>query len=249
MKNIYFRKCISNPTRVFQFVAILSGLLILFSNQALAQESSNDVLTIDRPDSIDDATWQRLLTEFENEKQGFVELLRLLDVNRIDYTKDSMLEVMAKQKEMRLTLGDFQEKTISEMAQVNLMHNYVFMRNETSPRLTGNVIDVGQEEKIRTLGQALALAKSGDCIRLGKGTFPIGDRNQVFPRGGTVPTDIAIIGKGRGETELKLGRRGQIETAVRWRISNVSINCGDNEVAYLRSVSYTHLTLPTILRV
>jgi len=87
MKNIYFRKCISNPTCVFQFVAILSGLLILFSNQALAQESSNDVLTIDRPDSIDDATWQRLLTDFENEKQGFVELLRLLDVNRIDYTK------------------------------------------------------------------------------------------------------------------------------------------------------------------
>ena len=235
MKNIYFRKCISNPTCVFQFVAILSGLLILFSNQALAQESSDDVLTIDRPDSIDDATWQRLLTDFENEKQGFVELLRLLDVNRIDYTKDSMLEVMAKQKEMRLTLGDFQEKTISEMAQVNLMHNYVFMRNETSPRLTGNVMDVGQEEKIRTLGQALALAKSGDCIRLGKGNFPIGDRNRVFPRGGTVPTDIAIIGKGRGETELKLGRRGQIETAVRWRISNVSINCGDNEVAYLRS--------------
>ena len=145
-----------------------------------------------------------------------MELLRLLDENRVDYTKDSMLEVMGKQKVLRRKLSDFRENVVSEMAQVYLMSNYVFMRNETSPRLTGHIIDVGQEEKITTLSEALALAKSGDCIRLGKGIFAIGDRNRLFPRGGHVPTDIAIIGKGRDETE---------------------------------SVSYTHLTLPTILLV
>jgi len=235
MKHIKSWKCISNPNGVFQFLAILSGLLVLLSSQTFAQMSSNDALKIARPDSIDDATWKRLLTDFENEKQEFVELLRLLDENRVDYTKDSMLEVMGKQKVLRRKLSDFRENVVSEMAQVYLMSNYVFMRNETSPRLTGHIIDVGQEEKITTLSEALALAKSGDCIRLGKGIFAIGDRNRLFPRGGHVPTDIAIIGKGRDETELKFGRRGEIETAVRWRISNVSINCGDSEVAYLRS--------------
>ena len=157
MKNIESWKSVSNLNGVFQFVSILSGLLILLSSQTFAQINPKDV------------------------------------------------------------------------------QNYVFMRNETSPRLTGHIIDVGNEKKITTLGEALALAKSGDCIRVGKGTFAMGgDRNRLFPRGGDVPTDIAIVGKGRGETELKFGRRGQIRTAVRWRISNVSINCNDSEVAYLR---------------
>ena len=156
MKNIESWKSVSNLNGVFQFVSILSGLLILLSSQTFAQINPEDV------------------------------------------------------------------------------QNYVFMRNETSPRLTGRIIDVGNEKKITTLGEALALAKSGDCIRLGSGTFAIGDRNRLFPRGKAVPTDIAIVGKCRGETELKFGRRGQLEDAVRWRISNVSINCGDNEVAYLR---------------
>lgn len=235
MKNTKSWKSISNPNGISQFVAILSGLLVLLSSQTSAQMNSNDVLTIARPDSIDDATWKRLLTDFEKEKQEFVELIRLLDVNRIDYTKDSMLEVMAKQQVLRKTLGNFQTNIVREMAQLDLLHNYVFMRNETSPRLTGNTIDVGQGEKISTLGEALALAKPGDCIRLGSGTFAIGDRTPLFRRGGDVPTDISIVGKGRDETELKFGRRGQIETAVRWRISNVSIDCGDSEVADLRS--------------
>ena len=219
---------------VFKFVLILSGLLVFLSNENFAQTNSEDSLTISRPDSIDEATWERLRTDFEKEKQGFVEVLRLLDANRIDYTRDSMNEVIEKQTALRRPLGEFQSRIIREMAQVDLMLNYVFMRNETSPRLTGDIIDVGPEEKIKTLSQALAQVKSGDCIRLGNGEFAFGDSG-LFPRQAEVPSDIAIVGSGRGETEMKFGRSSQIESAVRWRISNVSINCGDNEVAYLRS--------------
>ena len=177
-----------------------------------------------------------LLPGFENEKQGFAQLLRSLDNNRIDYAKDSMSEVIQKQEAIRKLLGEFQKETVSEMAQVDLILNYVFMRNETSPRLTGRVINVGPKEQITSLNEALAQAKSGDCIRLGKGVFEIGNnRNQMFRRPTNVPTDIAIIGEGRDATKIKIGRRGQIGNAVRWRISKVSIDCGDNEVIYLRS--------------
>lgn len=235
MNQYDFRKRITYLAWVSFASMIVSGIFsVLNPSQALSQTVSKNILTIQRPESIDDATWQRLVSGFENEKQGFVYLLRSLDSNRIDYTKDSMLEVIQKQDAIRRLLSGFQTKTVRDMVQFDLVLNYVFMRNETSPRLTGRVIDVGQTEKVKSLGEALAQAKAGDCIRLGKGVFEIGD-NRKFRRATDVPTDIAIIGQGRDATEIKMGRSGEIGTAVRWRISNATIDCGDSEVIYLRS--------------
>ena len=236
MNQYNFRIRITNGAWVsFASMIISVFLSVLSPIQALSQTAPNESLTIQRPESIDDATWQRLLSGFENEKQGFANLLHSLDSNRIDYTKDSMPEVILKQQAMRRLLDTFQMKTVRGMAQVDLILNYVFMRNQTSPRLTGRVINVGPQEKIKSLDEALTQAQSGDCIRLGKGVFEIGgNQNRMFLQPTDVATDIAIIGEGKDATKIKIGRRGEITAAVRWRISHASIDCGGSEGIDLR---------------
>lgn len=215
-------------------VIVCGFLFALSANRAFSQTDSNNQLTIKRPKSIDDATWQRLVSGHEKEKQTFVDLLRSLDSSRVDYTKDSIQDVIRKQEAVRRLLSEFRSETVRDMAKVDLVLNYVFMRNETSPRLKGRVINVGPDESITSLNEALNQAQLGDCIRLGKGVFEMGD-NRGLRRAADVPTDIAIIGEGRDATEIKMGRSGQIANAIRWRISNATIDCGDNEVVYLRS--------------
>jgi len=152
MNQYNFRKRTTNRAWISFASMIVSGVLSVLSPiQALSQTASNDSLTIKRPESIDDATWQRLLSGFENEKQGFADLLRSLDSKRVDYTKDSMREVFQKKQAKRELTHSFYTKTVREMAQYDLIVNYVFMRNETSPRLTGRVIDVGPQKKIKSL--------------------------------------------------------------------------------------------------
>jgi hypothetical protein len=215
MNSYGFRKRITNRVWGSLVSMMMGGVLSsLAPTHALSQTTPNDELTIERPESIDHATWQRLVSGFKKEKQEFVDALQSIDSNRIDYTKDSMTEVIQKQEKLRRLLNKHQVETVRDMARTDLMINYVFMRNETSPRLTGRVIEVGPEEDTTSLDEAIKKARKGDCIRLGKGVFELNDRRRQR-QWNKVPTDIAIIGQDRDATEIKMGRGTEIQEAVR----------------------------------
>ena len=218
---------------VGQACIVLSIFLLPF--QVFSQTASEQALTFNRPDSIDDATWQRLRMGYENDKERLLNLLLSLDAKRIDYSTDSLLEVIEKQRAIVQHLNEFQQDTVRQMARADLMLNYVFIRNQTAPRLTGRVIQVGPNKDAESLANAVTQAQSGDCIRLPEGVFDyVGGRNR-FPVERGELTDIAIVGAGKDSTTIRMGRISQIGKAVRWRFSDVTIDCGDSEVVYLRS--------------
>lgn len=216
------------------FIA-LTALTFVAAAHALAPQDSAlpDSLKIARPAGISDETWQRIVDGYAGQKAEFAQLLIELDDNRIDYPMDSMETVLEKQHAISQFMNAFLHSTVRDMAEIDLMLNYVMMRNATSPRLTGRVINVGPMDEFTTLEKALEAAVSGDCIRLEKGTYQFVDSRTLFSRG-DAPSDIAIVGESREDTIVQFANRQSLPTAIRWRFADLTINCGNSEVLDLR---------------
>lgn len=213
-------------------VAIAVFAFFLMPHQStFALPQDNAKLEITRPEGIDDVTWNAMVTGFEKQKADFANVLQQLHLNRIDYPRERMQTVIEKQEVISRLLNSFRERTVRELAETNMMTNYVFVRNETSPRLTGNTIRVGPQRKIKTIAAAIAMAKQGDTICVDSGSYDFFEARN-FRNG--LPSDIAIVGVGLSSTTIKLSRSGTLDKALRWRFSGLKIDCGDNEIVYLR---------------
>lgn len=221
------------------------ALLIAFPCAAQDKPAAGG-LHLPEPDGVrlDEAARKRIESGYEREKELLFRLLVEVDQRRVDVGKDSMRQILAKRKALRASFQRIGELVLRTTAPPSaLALNVVALRNETAPRLTGNVLVVGNKPgQLADLTAALLAAAPGDAIQLGPG-------NHTFPRQWDLAraaraagpgrrwapaTDIAIIGAGPAATELRI-KRGSSMTLTRWRLEGLKIDCGDNEFINLRS--------------
>ncbi|MHC5039397.1 MAG: right-handed parallel beta-helix repeat-containing protein [Planctomycetota bacterium] len=221
--------------RIGQSLAItligLTGVL------AFGQENNpSQSIVLPRPAGIDDATWARLQKAYQKEKERFLALLVVLDRNRFDPLADTPLTFQRKKKTVGDRVAAFsREILLGPRAEPLCGMNAVWIRNETSPRLTGRVLRIGPGGDAKTLKEANPLIRAGDLIRLGEGTFNLGHGPW---------TDIAILGLGPEKTQLRAG----FQMANRVRIEGVGINSGSGYFTSFRNGGGLHLKNCRFLR-
>lgn len=215
-----------------------------FVMTALLPAQDADVIELRRPNDVDDATWRRLKEGFAREKAQFMQLLAELDKHRIDYTRDSMAEIVKKRSEIRALLDKHTDEAVGGLADPDLIAlNAVHFRNEAAPRLSGRVIKVGPDADCKTLEDAHGRLKAGDLMVLSEGDHQFHWPMKIAVRSeGEEPRDLAIVGQGPKKTQLRI----QLPACRRLRIEGVTIDCQNNEFVYMRGGGSIHLKNCTI---
>jgi hypothetical protein len=214
--------------------SFLTALLFLLSMSLLPLSGADPAppgLSLQRPEGIDDATWERIKATHAARVQEYLNLLAQAEKNRPRPDRDTIATYLGKRDAATKAVSDHAAATLKSLPAVAAEHamvgNYVFLWSEVSPRLSGAVRKVGKGDRAPSLAEVLAVVQPGDTVLLEEGEYLC----RAFPG---VRTDIAIIGRGAGQTTLT---HCSVSTCQRVRFEGVKIDCDDSTSFNLRDAS------------
>ncbi len=183
-------------------------------------------IVVPRPPDVSDDEWARIQRGYQSEKREFARALVEFERIRQAVSQSTPAEILHRVRDLRDVFAPMQSSFLSSISR-ELALNYVGIRIDTAPRLSGRIVEVGPGGDHETLKQAIESASPGDTILLGEGTFVL--TNAPVRRGSSLE-DIAIVGMGAERTTLA----AKVTSCRRLRLAKLTLDCNDSPAFILR---------------